>query len=249
MKRIIENRSGAVMVMATFFAIFLVAVVYHLAGVGGACLEQQIMQDAADATVFSAATANARGMNLIALINLIMAVILAVLVALRLVQAILTVASAIFVVLCAIPWTSGVGCPLVTPLTDATVEIRNIAEDVEELVDNVLPILHDAADTINEIVPYLAEVEAINVSSKYPSPVDVGFVWPVTDGLPTKEGDFKTLCEESGSMVVELCFFFLPEDGREAMEKYLGPLMEGLVGTFQNYFCGGDDSHGPPREL
>ena len=35
------------------------------------------MQDAADATVFSAATAHARGMNTIALINLVMAAVLA----------------------------------------------------------------------------------------------------------------------------------------------------------------------------
>ena len=52
---IAKNQSGAIMVMATFVAIFMVAVVYHVAGVGGAVLEQQVMQDAADATTFSAA--------------------------------------------------------------------------------------------------------------------------------------------------------------------------------------------------
>ena len=82
MRSLLSNKSGAVMVMSAFFAIFLAAILYHVIGVGGAALEQQILQDAADASVFSAATANARGMNMLVLINLIMVLALAILVAL-----------------------------------------------------------------------------------------------------------------------------------------------------------------------
>ena len=84
-----RNDRGAVLVMALFVAIGLVGLVYHVSSLGQAVLEQQIMQDAADATAFSAATVNARGMNILALLNLIMVACLTVLIALRLVQALI----------------------------------------------------------------------------------------------------------------------------------------------------------------
>ncbi len=244
MSKLIQNQTGAVMVMSVFFGIFLVAILYHLIGVGGAALEQQIMQDAADASVFSAATANARGMNMLVLINLIMVVVLAVLVALRLVQAILTVATAVVSVLCVIPWTSAVGCPMVTPLTDLTVQVSDLVGEVEDIVNEVLEGLNSAADLINQAVPYLAEAEAVYVTTrKQYNPAQVGFVWPVFEELPTKDGEFDTLCKKAAESVVDIVFFYLPD----GIKEFLGSVVGGLAQTFSSYFCGGDGGGGPPN--
>ena len=244
MRSLLASRSGAVMVMSVFFAIFLVAILYHVIGVGGAALEQQILQDAADAAVFSAATANARGMNMLVLINLIMVLALAVLVALRLVQALLTVGTAIVTALCIIPWTSAAGCPLVTPLADATVQVTDLVDQVEDAVGELLEGLNSAADEINQIIPYLAEAEAIYVSAQdVYDPAQVGFVWPVFDELPTKDGTFDTLCHRAGEEVVNIAFCYFPDAAKEV----LGDLVGGLATTFSEYFCGGDGGGDPPR--
>ncbi len=228
------------MVMATFVAIFLVAVVYHVAGVGEAALEQQVMQDAADAVTFSSASVNSRGMNLLVIINRIMAAILAILVAVRLLEAILIVAQAAMAVLCAIPWTAAAMCPIASALVTPTEEISNVANDVEDIVNEVLPIFHDLAELVNEIVPYLAEAEAVAVSQSgvYNRPAKVGFVWPVFDGLPTKEGSFETLCEKATGNVTSIAFGYMPA----GVETVIGALLETLATTFSGFFCGEDNS-------
>lgn len=65
----LRDQRGATMVAGTFMAIFLVAVLYHLVGVGRAILYRERMQDFADRAAFEAAAGYARSMNEIALAN------------------------------------------------------------------------------------------------------------------------------------------------------------------------------------
>ena len=243
MRSLLSNKSGAVMVMSAFFSIFLVAILYHVIGVGGAALEQQILQDAADAAVFSAATVNARGMNILVMINLLMVAALAVLVTLRLIEALLTIAVGVFTALCVIPYTSYIGCPVAPNLNTARAEIAEITDIVDEVIGPLLEGLTSAADAVNEVVPYLAEAEGIYISlqDEY-KPTEGGFVWPIFEELPTMEGEFKTLCERAGVRVGELIFLALPMKGKA--KDTMCDLIGGLVSTFSNYFCGGDDDSG-----
>ncbi|HUT76203.1 MAG TPA: hypothetical protein VM285_00860, partial [Polyangia bacterium] len=170
--------------MATFIALFLVGLVYHVAGVGQAALEQQIVQDGADAVAYSNAAAKARGMNLLALINLVMSAALAVLVALRVLQAILAVAIAAVGVACIV--TQGAACGAMVPLGQALDKVTSIADKVEPRIKDVLDGLEKASDEINDIVPLLAQAEAVYIAARGEhDPVVAGFAWPVTDPLPT----------------------------------------------------------------
>jgi hypothetical protein len=74
-----RGERGAVMVVGAFMAIFLVGVLYTLAGIGEAAVFQERLQDAADDAVFSAAVIHARAMNTISLVNATMVVIMAAL--------------------------------------------------------------------------------------------------------------------------------------------------------------------------
>ena len=62
----------------------------------GVCGDERGMQEAADATAFSAAVLHARGMNLLVMINLIMACVLAVRVALKVAYIVLNVLAIAF---------------------------------------------------------------------------------------------------------------------------------------------------------
>ena len=75
-RSITGDQHGAAMVFGLFFALFLIAAVWSVLGITQAMLYRDKMQDAADAAAFASAVVNARGMNLIALINMIMAAIL-----------------------------------------------------------------------------------------------------------------------------------------------------------------------------
>jgi hypothetical protein len=71
------NQRGAVAVAGAFMSIFLVGAFYHLAGVGEATVYQERLQDAADEGVFAAAVTHARAMDVVAVVNQSMVVIMA----------------------------------------------------------------------------------------------------------------------------------------------------------------------------
>jgi Flp pilus assembly protein TadG len=242
-KHAIDDR-GAVMVMATFFALFLVGLVYHVAGVGHAALEQQVMQDAADSVASSTATAKARGMDILALINLVMAAVLAILVALRVLQAVLVVAIAIVSVACLV--TQGAACGAMQPLASAYDRVSTIAGEVEPRIKDVLEALADAEDTVNRVTPILAEAEAVYISTRDQyDPAELGFAWPVVEELPTKEGSFEELCERAAENVVYMCSLLLPGDLPDVANDAVGEVVGRVAGSFSKYFCGGGDSPPP----
>lgn len=69
---LLEDESGATMVMGIFMAAMLVGMIYYVWGIGGTVIHRERLQDAADTAAFGAAVVEARGMNLIALLNVIM---------------------------------------------------------------------------------------------------------------------------------------------------------------------------------
>jgi hypothetical protein len=245
--RSLRDDRGAVMVMATFFALFLVALVYHVAGVGRAALEQQVMQDAADSVALSAATAKARGMNIIALLNLVMAAVLAVLVAIRVLEAVLVVAIAVVGVACIV--TEGAACGAIAPLESAYESVYEVDEEVAPRIKDVLEALEDAANAVVRITPILAEAEAVYISTREQyDPAELGFAFPIADALPVKEGPFEELCAHAAENVVDVCSLLLPGDLPEVAVDAVGELVSGVAGTFSAYFCGGSGSP-PPDEM
>jgi len=242
--KLTKDSSGAVMIMAVFVAIFMVAIVYHVAGVGGAALEQQIVQDGADSVAYSTATAKARGMNIIALLNLIMAAVLAVLVALKLLQAVLVVAIAIVGVACII--SQGAACGAIRPLNKVRSKLADITDEVEPKIKKILKGLRKAENAVVKVVPILAEGEAVYISTRPEySPVKIGFAFPVVEKLPTTDGSFDELCEHAGENVVVACTFLLPGDMPSIAQDALGGLVGDLASTFSSFFCGGSDGSKP----
>jgi len=234
---------GAVLVMGLFAGLFLAGLLYHVAGVGHAAVEHQLMQEAADSVAWSAATAKARGMNTIALINLVMATVLAVLVAIRLLQ--MVIAAAMVAVGVACIFTGGAACGAIAPLTQVQIKLGTLAKDLEQPVRRVLEGLEDAADAVNRAAPILAQADAVYVSRKEGRGVcTVGFAWPVVDELPTVKGRFEDLCDQAGRQVASVSTFFLPGDLPAAANDVVGDLIGGMASSFSAWFCGG--SSDPP---
>lgn len=73
-RTLLADESGATMVMGVFMAMMVVGMIYYVWGLGGAILHRERMQDAADAAAFGASVFQARGMNIIAMLNVLMSV-------------------------------------------------------------------------------------------------------------------------------------------------------------------------------
>ncbi len=237
-KRLLKkNQDGVIMVIALFGGLFLVAILYHIIGVGHSTLENQLMQDAADSITWSAATVKARGMNTIALFNLIMALVLAVLVAIRLLQMIIGVAIAAIGVACAFSF--GAACTAAEPLIQLEVNLNKIAKQVKPEIKEILTGLEKASDVIVKGTSFLAEAEAVYISRKESKGVSsVGFVWPVAEKLPVEPGKFADLCNQAGHQVVQVSTFFLPDGVSKKADSTVGKLIGEMAGSFSKFFCG-----------
>jgi hypothetical protein len=251
MSRWRRQETGAVLIMALFAGVLLIGLLYHVTGVGRSALEQQTMQDAADATAFTAATVNARGMNIIALLNLIMVAVLTILVALRLVESLVTVALTAVSVCCAVPGYGAVCCGLEAPLALVEEKVTTVADEYQEIAVELLKGLNSASDAVNEIVPViaLAEGAAVASSEPYSPPSDFGVVYPFFNGLPTVEGSYGELCKRAGENVATPMQYTVPSpELGELLTDLLGDLIGELTETFSSYYCGDDGSGGNPEK-
>ena len=91
---LLADESGATMVMGVFMAAMLVGMIYYVWGIGGAVVHRERLQDAADTAAFGAAVIEARGMNLICVLNLVMLILAVIGTAMQIVPYIMGAAAA-----------------------------------------------------------------------------------------------------------------------------------------------------------
>src|SRR5690606_19656930 len=149
LKKTPMNENGAMMLIGLFFAIFAVAILYSAIGVSQAALFRQHIQDGADASALSGAVMQARSMNLIVLLNIVMAALLSVLVALKLVEAI-AIAGMFIAGAVATP-TYGGSLALVPPLETVRDKVKTIHDELEDPISEALKALRDLSDLVADV--------------------------------------------------------------------------------------------------
>jgi hypothetical protein len=245
---LLTDDRGAIMVMGIFMCSCLVAALWYLAGIGDAILYRERMQEAADAVAFSDAALHARGMNLVVLINLVMAVVLSVRVAIRVAKLVMTVAAAIFAAagfLVPALWAA------VPPTTEAAVVLDDVDTSIKEPMDATLRGLNSAQDGIITATPPLADLAATqSVASKYEVVDQATTIAPGTE-LPLAKGAPGKLCKEAASVLKEINAWLFTMVGlgglREATDR-IGDLMAALVSTSTDYFCDLEKGKDAPKD-
>ncbi len=239
------DERGAILLIALFFAVFMVGMVYYVIGVAEAVLLSERMQDAVDASALSGAVMNARGMNFIVLINLVMSALLAILVALKLVETLAMVGIALASAL-AYP-TFGLTLPLIPVLetvrSTASSWYHTLKPDIEQALEG----LNTLSTTVARMAPPASKELAEEGVEKYWSPpVECATVAParLTEGLPVEDDEYPVLCEKAGNNVGAL--IALPFSVIDVPE--LADAISGAVGgaarEFSDWFCGADGSGG-----
>ncbi|RMH36662.1 MAG: hypothetical protein D6689_22025 [Deltaproteobacteria bacterium] len=239
--RLRRDDRGAVMVIGVFMAVILVGMLYFLIGIGDAILVREKLQDAADATAFSSAIVLARGMNIIALLNITMAGLLAILVMLKMIVAATT---AVIAVLVGISWLFPGALVAVPPLETMNRAADTAATAYERVVMKALWGINKLSTAAGKTVPVAAQAKAIEFGTKvYRPPAQMAFLFPVYSGLPIAEDKFEVLCRRAGTYAGAAIAFPIEKIGGAAgrragrlIEKFTG----GLATKFAMYFCGGE---------
>jgi hypothetical protein len=169
-----RDSRGAILLMAVFMSAFLVGSLWYVIGIGDAAIYRQYLQDGADAVAFGSAVYHARGMNIIALINLVMAAVLMVLVAFKIGQVLLGIAN---IASCLI---GAFLNPVCNMTTAAQAPYANWVMKVEQIVDKILRVLYQTSNAVAIGMPWVAEGKAILVAGQYKPTVDGGFMLSIS---------------------------------------------------------------------
>jgi len=160
---------GAVAVIALFMSLFLIGTLWFLWGLGDALAEREQLQNGADAVGFAAAVYDARGMNVLAMMNLVMAAVLSILVAMRTVQLILFLIDLLSCI------AGGPIDPVCDLATAAEPEMAETVDTVGDAVMTALRVLHYTEGAVAIGWPWLAEYKSILAARDYAPGVVSGF--------------------------------------------------------------------------
>ncbi|WP_236519650.1 hypothetical protein [Sandaracinus amylolyticus] len=195
------DQRGAIMVIGVFMSAMLVGILYYVWGIGGALLFRERMQDAADASAFSAAVVHARGMNIIALLNIVMAALAAVETGLQVAAEMLDAAAIAAGLTClgCGPWCAYCceGCYYAIKYgTDAS-SAHNIHNQVERIIDPIMTATHGVAVAVRHGSPLAAQglVIGYSTSRPYNPPVELGVMFPLFPELQAEDHDGDWPCD------------------------------------------------------
>ena len=242
-RSVASDQRGAIMVVGIFMCATVVGAMWYVAGIGDALVFRERIQEAADAGAFSGAALHARGMNLIVMLNLVMACILGIRVALKAVQLTLVILGAIFAAL-------GIFIEaflvLAEPCLSAAGEMQSLISELKNPIDEALKALSAAEVGIARVVPAAACVGGKFVVDRYGPPITSSFVGISVDtvekGLPLKEGTADRLCYEAGKSVGALMGWLLDKVGIPGLKgglagKKFGKVMGSIASAGGAYFC------------
>ncbi|MBI5512387.1 MAG: hypothetical protein HY909_01385 [Deltaproteobacteria bacterium] len=238
-----EDDSGAIMVIGVFMAALVTGFLYYIVGIANTIIYRERMQDAADAIAFSGAVMHARGMNLIALINIIMGLLMAIWMVLRIVQTALLAA----IVVC------GLGACI--PAVPALVAAERIVDQIQNWYANAIlrPALrlgHSAQVVIKQAWPVLAQVRVVGstLGGAYRPPVGGGFLLPVVPReLPIRSVPIRRTCEHGGEWIARL--ITLPLTFIPGLSALRGTISRFLGAALGQLFCLQDEESIRPHDI
>lgn len=239
--------AGQILVFLLFASVLLVGFVYLLIRTGERVVARQELQNAADAAAFAAAAIKARGMNLIAFLNLVMAALVAILVALQLLHdAILVIAAGISAACCAACLGTCCGVCAVAfyaPAQELAAPFQTARDALQEPIMAAASLLEPVQDAVAALAPAWASVEAWRVARENADAART-LTWPAYEGLPVHRDEFAPVCEHAIDMATWPIERVLP--------GWLGSAVAGLVGRWAesnaDYYCGSSAGAAPQTE-
>jgi hypothetical protein len=172
-KDFFADQRGAIMMIGLFMACSLIGALWFLIGIGDAIVFKDRVQEATDHAAFTSAVAHARGMNLIAAINLIMFALVAVYVVTGVIQDVIFVlmvakiACGVVGGICLTP-PAAACCAKAVSLYSKWQKLKNWRERYfNNVIKRVCPPMSKVQTVAGVVYPYLGAAYAWNIGSNY----------------------------------------------------------------------------------
>ena len=253
-RRAVADERGAIMVLGIFMSVFLVGSLWYIAGIGDTIMYHERMQEAADAVAFSSAVIEARGMNIIVLLNLMMAAILAIRVAINVTKWGLIAAATIFGALSLNPFGGEIFIAPAAAAGEGAEAMQTVDNETKQPIDLALEALHGAEQGVKYATPAAAFGGAQEIAGKYSplvmlpaaifgSTIGTGGSGPGSGSnssfaLPVEDGTTDKLCREAFKADGELLQAVFPSVIGGAMSAVLG-MLSGIISSIgaDDAFC------------
>jgi hypothetical protein len=245
---VLRSEQGAILVLGVFMCACMAGALWYVIGIGDAIVYRERLQEGADAVGFSAAALDARGMNLIVLLNLLMACVLGVRVAMKAAQASLVVIGGI--------------CAIFPPLEGFAVTCFDMAGQLQTAIVETRPAINETLTALSRaqvgikmMVPGAALAGSIQVGSKYrPLVSEAGAAnRTLVQGLPVEEGNVDQLCREAGESGPRLIEWMIESLTRKKIPDELTSRFDHLIGKGIEkggaYFCELGSGAGTPPDF
>jgi hypothetical protein len=251
-KRLHRDEGGNIIVLYIAAALLLVGMLWAIIGTGARMVQKETIQSSADAAAFSAAVIKAKGLNIIAFCNLVMALLLAIIMLLRLIKGALMMLVGAAALSCALAWTGagGVLCPFLPTAKSLYTTYSNLVDRVEPRIMDAMKGMAKLERAINKTFPALSLVEAYRVGThdhykkNFGAGALVTIAWPLPVGkdlsLPTKDGTWERLCDEAANTVGRVLEAAMQKMG---LPGFVTGVFKGFVMTLlsplKGVLCGG----------
>ena len=233
------------MVIALFLAVFLLGLLYYVVGITQTVFFREHLQDTADGAALSGAVMHARSMNLIVLINIVMAALLGILVTIKLIEGLAIIG---MVIAAALAWfTGGSTLAAIPPLKTAQANMDAAYQQVQPPIFAALKALHAASDVVTNLAPTAADgVVLADIAANAQPAGSRGLAAGSRLTLPVSDDTFPELCGRAGKFPIDLAKDAL--GGLPGVSEIMSALddpMHDMTKSLSDWFCGdGDDGNG-----
>jgi hypothetical protein len=166
-RRLAKDDEGAIMVIAVFMAAVLVGAIWYTFGLGEAMVYRQQLRQAVDAAAFDSAVVHALGMNMLSMMNIAMAAVLSVLIALMIVFIGGLVFTVLDVGLLFVPFVDIAAAAVLPELVDFDTEMFSTIEEVQPIIFKTLTILNFSEGTVAIIMPFAGAIASGMTAEEY----------------------------------------------------------------------------------
>ena len=218
-------------------------------------VQHETIQSSSDAAAFSASVIKAKGLNIIAFCNLVMALLLALVMLLRAIKYALFGLATIISICAAVPVIFNPlepFCAAVTGEVDSFAfdTYPNLESQAERFIKMAMKGLHATEKAIADVTPALALVEAYHIGTDAAYQKNFGggslvtVAWPLLDPLPVKDGTCQDLANAAKDYIDDIVKMLLdkllgllhiPGPITGMVSSAIGAVISPLAGTL----CGG----------
>jgi hypothetical protein len=160
------QEKGAMMFTGVFMACMLTGTMWAMIGIGDAVLFKELSQEAADSASMSTVSVHARGMNLMAGINLVMLILVALYLVLCIV---VTIMQAVHVVLMSACYYNPYCSAAANAFYAAVQVVEKVRDGAKSVMKTTLPVLSKVQNAAAVVMPHLGQIAGVKAGGKYNS--------------------------------------------------------------------------------